>query len=161
MEQLCPPVELEQLLSGLHEWRDVQGVVRSTFQALHDVAQAQSAAIREVETRISAAHDALATTVSQKAGILELKAMELAIAEIHEAIELTGQRIDAEARKTLDLHKSSEEEAQSLREGLVDLRSTVERHRTDAQQWRVGFEAGLARLASESSSATKAAGVES
>ncbi|CAE7569875.1 THUMPD3 [Symbiodinium microadriaticum] len=41
------PAAVERILGGLHEWRDVQGVIRTIFQALCDVAHAQSNAVRE------------------------------------------------------------------------------------------------------------------
>eukprot|EP00438_Fugacium_kawagutii_P004843 Skav221064 [mRNA] locus=scaffold3118:207116:209362:- [translate_table: standard] len=46
-----PPQQLEQLLGNLHDWRDVQGVIKTVFQALCDVAHAQSHAVRELERR--------------------------------------------------------------------------------------------------------------
>merc|ERR1711871_194063 len=46
-------VAVEDLLSGLNEWRNIQDIVRVTFKALHDVVKAQGEAIRALERAVA------------------------------------------------------------------------------------------------------------
>ena len=46
------PVLVEDLISGLNDWRSVQEIVRLTFKALSDVVKSQGATIKELELQL-------------------------------------------------------------------------------------------------------------
>lgn len=144
-----PPVDLEHLLGGMHDWRDVQAVIRTTFQALYDVAHAQSRTVREVERRLGEVQQELEAGLGHKASANELRTAVALVAEIRGSVELVSSRVEEEAQCTQDAQRSAAEEAQALRAGLGELRAALERHRTEVQQWRAGIEAGLGRMAME------------
>lgn len=149
------PADLEQLLDGLHEWRDVQGVIGSTFQALYGVAHAQSHSVREVERKFAEVHRELEASLSQKADSSELRAAYTTAGNARLAADLVGRRFEEEVQCARDAQRIATEEAQALRSGLTELRTSLEKQRADVQQWRTGLEAGLARLAAECASAAQ------
>eukprot|EP00933_Yihiella_yeosuensis_P034054 TRINITY_DN27607_c0_g1_i1.p1 TRINITY_DN27607_c0_g1~~TRINITY_DN27607_c0_g1_i1.p1 ORF type:complete len:499 (+),score=139.56 TRINITY_DN27607_c0_g1_i1:68-1564(+) len=154
---LDPVADLDQLLGGLHEWRDVQGVVRTIFQALCDVAHAQTHAVREVERRMGEVQSEQNTSLSRKADLSELRAAAAAAGDARAAADLASQRIEEEAQAALEAQRSISEEIQALRTGCGELRASLERQRADVQQWRAGVEAGLSRIVSECASDVEAA----
>merc|ERR1719323_1145058 len=111
----APDIDAAQLLGGLHEWRDVQGVVRTTFQALYDVAHAQSDAVREVEQRIGEAHDELLAAVGRKAESAELRAALAAANDARAVADLVAQRVEEEVRSALEAQRAVASESQALR----------------------------------------------
>mmetsp|Transcript_25454 Transcript_25454/g.52308 ORF Transcript_25454/g.52308 Transcript_25454/m.52308 type:complete len:438 (+) Transcript_25454:29-1342(+) len=124
------PAAVERILGGLHEWRDVQGVIRTIFQALCDVAHAQSNAVREVERRTGEMQEELIAGLGRKADLSDLRDTQASQAE--------------ETQCLAETQRHANEEVQALRAAIVDLRAAIEKQRADVQQWRAGFEAGLA-----------------
>eukprot|EP00741_Cyanophora_paradoxa_P006296 tig00000989_g6104.t1 len=59
---------VEDLVSGLSEWRNIQEIVRMTFNALHDVVKAQGEAIKSLEGQVRE----LQTSAMEKASRSEL-----------------------------------------------------------------------------------------
>jgi len=143
------PVHVEQMLGSLRDWHDVQHVFQTTFQALYDVAHAQSGVVREVERRLCEVRDGLSATISQKADVAEVKAVAAVADEARTVADLASQRIEEESQCAQEVQQNAVKEAQTLCNGLGDLRAAVERQRVDVQQWRTGFEAGLARFVVE------------
>eukprot|EP00931_Biecheleriopsis_adriatica_P056521 TRINITY_DN33490_c0_g1_i1.p1 TRINITY_DN33490_c0_g1~~TRINITY_DN33490_c0_g1_i1.p1 ORF type:complete len:503 (-),score=123.63 TRINITY_DN33490_c0_g1_i1:66-1547(-) len=157
---LEPKADLEQLLGGLHEWRDVQGVIRTIFQALCDVAHAQSHAVHEVERRTSEMQEELTASLNRKADVSELRAAAAAAGDARAAADFVAQRVEEEAQSVLEAQRGASEEVQALRTGLGELRAALEKQRAEVQQWKAGFEAGLSRILSECSSDVQAAQAE-
>ncbi|CAJ1348949.1 unnamed protein product [Effrenium voratum] len=131
------PEQLEELFGGLHDWRDVQGVMKTIFQALCDVAHAQSQAVREVERRTGEMQEELMAGLNRKADASELRDVRLASEEEVESI--------------LESQRAAAAEVQALRTNLAELKAATEKQRADVQQWRAGFEAGLSRVVAECS----------
>jgi len=152
-----PAMDVDRLLGGMHEWRDVQGVVRTTFQALCDVAHVQSQAVREVERRLTEVHDQLSAAMGRKADTAALRNAEAVADDARATAQLLAKRVDEEVECSMDARKLACEEAQNLRASLAELRVAVERQRMETQQWRTGLESGLARLASEYAGAGRVA----
>ncbi|CAK9115366.1 unnamed protein product [Durusdinium trenchii] len=133
-----PPQQLEQLLGGLHDWRDVQGVIKTVFQALCDVAHAQSHAVRELERRTAEMQEELMESLHRKADVSELRDARA--------------QAEEEADSALEGQRRSSAEVQALRAGLGELHAAMEKQRAEVQQWRSGFEVGLAQVVADSSS---------
>lgn len=131
-----------------------------TFQALYDVAQAQSQTVREVERRLTEVQQELEAAVSQKADANDLRATAAALGNLRATADLVSHRVEEEAQCAIDAQRLAAEEAQAFRTGLTELRTSLERQRADVQQWRTGLEAGLARLAAECAAATQAVQAE-
>eukprot|EP00913_Durusdinium_trenchii_P032224 g30172.t1 len=127
-----PPQQLEQLLGGLHDWRDVQGVIKTVFQALCDVAHAQSHAVRELERRTAEMQEELMESLHRKADVSELRDARA--------------QAEEEADSALEGQRRSSAEVQALRAGLGELHAAMEKQRAEVQQWRSGFEVGLAQV---------------
>eukprot|EP00929_Paragymnodinium_shiwhaense_P041491 TRINITY_DN21536_c0_g1_i2.p1 TRINITY_DN21536_c0_g1~~TRINITY_DN21536_c0_g1_i2.p1 ORF type:complete len:531 (-),score=136.81 TRINITY_DN21536_c0_g1_i2:158-1750(-) len=144
-----PVGDVDRLLDGLHEWRDVQTVVRTTFQALYDVAHAQTQAVRDVERRLGDMQEELVAVVARKADATALRPVEAAAEDAKATAEFIARRVDEESQCAADSQKATHEDMQALRNGLSELRLAVEKQRSESQQWRAGIEAGLAQLASE------------
>lgn len=150
-----PQPNPERLLGGAHEWRDVQAVVRTTFQALYDVSHAQSQAVREVERRLVEVHEDVTTAFSRKADASAIRAAEDVATGARDAAELTARRVEEEAECFQEARRLAAEETHELRASFGELRTAVERQRADVQHWRAGLEAGLTRLAAECASAAR------
>lgn len=148
---LEPVADLDQLLGGLHEWRDVQAVIRTIFQALCDVAHAQSHAVREVEKKTGEIQEELTQSLNRKADVSDLRAAAAAAGEAKAATDYLAQRVDEEAQSALEAQHTASEEVQALRSGLLELRAALEKQRASVEQWRAGVEAGLSRIVSECS----------
>lgn len=148
---LEPVADLDQLLGGLHEWRDVQTVIRTIFQALCDVAHAQSHAVREVEKKTGDIQEELTQSLNRKADVSDLRAAAAAAGEAKAATDYLAQRVDEEAQSALEAQHAASEEVQALRSGLLELRAALEKQRASVEQWRAGVEAGLSRIVSECS----------
>ncbi|CAK0853993.1 unnamed protein product, partial [Prorocentrum cordatum] len=118
--------ELDHVLGGLHDLHDDRSVMRTTFQALYDVAHAQSHAVREVERKLEEVHDALVAALNKKADAVELRSAVALANEARAAADLVAQRVEEEAQCTLDAQKSAAEDVHALRYGLSDLRAAVE-----------------------------------
>ena len=52
-EDLCSTVYVDNLLSGVNEWRNIQEIVRTTIKSLTDVVKAQGIAIKELEKQVN------------------------------------------------------------------------------------------------------------
>jgi len=148
-EGRAPHLDVDQLLGGPHAWHDVQDVFQTTFQALYNLANAQSSAVRELERKLGEMRERLAANINRKADDAEVKAAVAVASMAREAAELASQRVEEESSNTQEAQRSIMREAQALRAGLKDLRAAVEKQRADVQQWRVGFEAGLSRFVAE------------
>lgn len=46
---LYAPTQVEDLLSGVNDWRNIQDIVRLTFKALSDIVRTQGSAILDLE----------------------------------------------------------------------------------------------------------------
>jgi len=145
------PAEFERLLDGLHEWRDVQGVVRTTFHALCDVAHEQTKAVRDVERKLGEVYDELMAKVGQKADAASLRSAEATAHEARTTAELAAKRVEEEVVCARDAQKVEADDMQALRASLTELRVALERQRADVQLRVAGLEAGLVRLATECS----------
>lgn len=150
-----PPADLDHLLGGMTDWCDVQTVIRTTFQALYDVVHAQSDTVREVERRIGDVQKESEAGLSQKASANEVRAAMALVADLKSMSEHLSHQLEEESQTTLDANRAVTEETQSLRASLAEVRSAFDRQRVEVQQWRTGLEAGLNRLASETSACTR------
>mmetsp|Transcript_41386 Transcript_41386/g.69226 ORF Transcript_41386/g.69226 Transcript_41386/m.69226 type:complete len:636 (+) Transcript_41386:16-1923(+) len=74
-------VVVEDLITGLNEWRNIQDIVRLTFKAFHDVLKSQGEAIKTLEraTEHKANKNEVANALQHKAGTHELNAKLLEI----------------------------------------------------------------------------------
>jgi len=134
-----PHRALEQLMGSLPtDWRDVQGVIKTVFQALCDVAHAQSQAVRELERRTGEMQEELYDTLRRKADVSELRDARL--------------QAEEEAYSALEGQRRSTSEVQALRNSVGELHAAMEKQRAEVHQWRSGFEAGLSQMVAESSS---------
>ena len=79
---------MEDLLSGANDWRNIQGVVRSTFKALHDVVRAHGDKLRQLEAScaghaLAGDMEALSVSLSNKPTFVELgKALNARVEEL-------------------------------------------------------------------------------
>lgn len=133
-----PPQQLERLMGNLHDWRDVEGVIKTVFQALCDVAHAQSHAVRELERRTGEMQEELYESLRRKADVSELRDARL--------------QAEEEADSVLEGQRRSTSEVQALRNSLGELHAAMEKQRAEVHQWRSGFEAGLSQVVAESNS---------
>ena len=49
---LTLPLQTTPRMTGMHEWRNIQDIVRNTFKALHDLIKAQGEALKGVERQL-------------------------------------------------------------------------------------------------------------
>ncbi|CAJ1403900.1 unnamed protein product [Effrenium voratum] len=117
------PEQLEELFGGLHDWRDVQGVMKTIFQALCDVAHAQSQAVREVERRTGEMQEELMAGLNRKADASELRDVRLASEEEVESI--------------LESQRAAAAEVQALRTNLAELKAATEKPALSVWDFRV------------------------
>ncbi|CAL1157811.1 unnamed protein product [Cladocopium goreaui] len=100
-------------MGNLHDWRDVQGVIKTVFQALCDVAHAQSHAVRELERRTGEMQEELYESLRRKADVSELRDARL--------------QAEEEADSVLEGQRRSTSEVQALRNSLGELHAAMEK----------------------------------
>mmetsp|Transcript_27001 Transcript_27001/g.45303 ORF Transcript_27001/g.45303 Transcript_27001/m.45303 type:complete len:665 (-) Transcript_27001:189-2183(-) len=115
---------VEDLVSGLSEWRNIQEIVRMTFNALHDVVKSQGEKIKGLEDTLAREADRnrkLDMHVQDLTAGLRLKA---SVSDVNKSISEMTRVIDTKADATeVAAHlekKASKIELKSLRSSLAD-----------------------------------------
>jgi hypothetical protein len=119
---------VEDLLSGLNEWRNIQDIVRLTFKALADVVKAQGQAIKDLERQMpqKATRADLSAAVSTKANaqdlsttVSQLEARLDILSDFERELQEKASRTELQAAlKT----KASLEDIQNVAETVVSRR---------------------------------------
>mmetsp|Transcript_19903 Transcript_19903/g.64787 ORF Transcript_19903/g.64787 Transcript_19903/m.64787 type:complete len:595 (-) Transcript_19903:899-2683(-) len=120
-------VVVDDLISGLNEWRNIQDVVRLTFKAFHDVLRAQGEAIKTleqaVESKASKAEVAAALQAKANASDVSARLMELnmLLSAKPELGELDGYVAKADLSSAMRTHRADVAEAIAAKADAADV----------------------------------------
>ena len=104
--QQMSTLQVDDLIQGLNDWRNIQDIVRLTFRAVNDVVKSQARTIATLESKVDVLECTLADTASrseveaalaQKASISDVNHT---LAEISITIERSATTVSARRNKT-------------------------------------------------------------
>ncbi|CAG9313179.1 unnamed protein product [Blepharisma stoltei] len=125
------PMIVDDLLSGLNEWRSVQDIIRLTFKALSDVVKSQGGSIKDLELQMpsKASKAELNSGLAMKANISdisrtfsELRSSLDSKATIDDVYPLVEDKVSRSDLQYLLGNKVSYEELRTALEAKADLR---------------------------------------
>ena len=122
------PAIVDDLLSGLNEWRNIQDIVRLTFKALADVVKAQGLAIKDLERQMpqKATRTELTTALSTKSNTQDLvQAISQLEARFDILTDIEHQLHEKPSRAELQTalqSKASMDEVRSVAETVISRR---------------------------------------
>ena len=125
-------LDVDDLIQGLGEWRNIQDIVRVTFRALNDVVKAQGARIAELEQALvdRPTRDELQASLARKADVDDVNST---LAGVSEALDATASAADlaSQARVLEERIGTAEAEAEACRQHVGRVDADLERVRAE------------------------------
>ena len=114
--------QVDDLLQGMSEWRNIQEVIRSTFKALHEVIKSQGDAVKSLERQLEskASISDMQTALQRKANIADINH---SLTDVSLVLEGKAALYDLDAKAD----KSEIESELKLKANLTDLAGKTDR----------------------------------
>ena len=131
--------QVDDLLQGMSEWRNIQEVIRSTFKALHEVIKSQGDAVKSLERQLEskASISDMQTALQRKANIADINH---SLTDVSLVLEGKAALYDLDAKAD----KSEIESELQLKANLTDL--TGKTDRGDFDEFRSNCERQIQNL---------------
>ncbi len=140
MMQAVPQVD--DLLQGMSEWRNIQEVIRSTFKALHEVIKSQGDAVKSLERQVDskACIADIQSALQRKANVADVNH---SLRDVSLVLEGKAALYDLDTKAD----KSEIESSLKLKASVSDLVAKADR--SEFEEYRITSERQIQALASQ------------